>query len=112
MQQTSPDTTSPLERRIDLSFPLKQIESEVETRLKRIARTAKLPGFRPGKVPMKIVAQQYGGQVRQEVIGDSVQKTFSDAIRQQNFRVAGYPRIEAKEPMTSPENLEFTATFE
>jgi trigger factor len=112
MQQTSQETTSPLERRIDLSFPLKQIESEVESRLKRIARTAKLPGFRPGKVPLKIVAQQYGGQVRQEVIGDSVQKTFSDAIRQQNFRVAGYPRIEAKEPMSSAENLEFIATFE
>jgi len=112
MQQTSPETTSPLERRIDLSCSLKQIESEVESRLKRLARTAKIPGFRPGKVPLKIVTQQYGGQVRQEVIGDSVQKNFSDVVRQQNFRIAGYPRIEAKEPMTSAESLEFTATFE
>jgi len=112
MQQASSETTSPLERRIDFSFPLQQVESEIENRLKRIARTAKLPGFRPGKVPLKIVAQQYGGQVRQEVIGDSVQKTFSDAVRQQNLRIAGYPRIEAKDPMASTENLEFTATFE
>jgi trigger factor len=112
MQQASQDTASPLERHLDLSFPVKQLESEIENRLKRIARTAKLPGFRPGKVPLKIVAQQYGGQVRQEVIGDSVQKTFSDAIRQQNLKVAGYPRIEAKQPPGAAENLEFTATFE
>jgi len=112
MQQASPETASPLERRLDLSFPLKQLESEIESRLKRIARTAKVPGFRPGKVPLKIVAQQYGGQIRQEVIGDSVQKSFSDAIRQQNLRVAGYPRIEAKQTQTAAESLEFTATFE
>ena len=112
MQQASPETASPLERRLDLSFPLKQLESEIESRLKRIARTAKVPGFRPGKVPLKIVAQQYGGQIRQEVIGDSVQKSFSDAIRQQNLRVAGYPRIEAKQSQAAAESLEFTATFE
>src|SRR5688500_18157920 len=98
MQQTSPETnSSPLERKIDLSFPLKQIESEIETRLKKIARTARFPGFRPGKAPLKIVAQQYGGQIRQEVIGDSLQKGFSDSVRDQNLRVAGYPKIEAKE---------------
>ena len=112
MQQASPEIANSLERRLDLSFPLKQLESEIESRLKRIARTAKVPGFRPGKVPLKMVAQQYGGQVRQEVIGDSVQKTFSDAVRQQNFKVAGYPRIEAKQPQGATESLEFTATFE
>lgn len=112
MQQASPEIANSLERSLDLSFPLKQLESEIESRLKRIARTAKVPGFRPGKVPLKIVAQQYGGQVRQEVIGDSVQKTFSDAVRQQNFKVAGYPRIEAKQPQEAAESLEFTATFE
>ena len=112
MQQASPEIASPLERRLDLSCPLKQLESEIESRLKRIARTAKVPGFRPGKVPLKIVAQQYGGQVRQEAIGDSVQKSFSDAVRQQNLRVAGYPRIEAKQSQAATESLEFTATFE
>lgn len=125
-EKAAAENASPLLRSLDLSFPLQQIESEVETRLKRIARTAKVAGFRPGKVPLKIVAQQYGGQVRQEVIGDSVQKTFSEAIREQNLRVAGYPRIEAKPPaspadkLASPadkpasgaDNLEFTATFE
>ncbi|MBA2690190.1 MAG: trigger factor [Burkholderiales bacterium] len=111
-QQASPQTASPLERSLDLSFPLQQIESEIESRLKRIARTAKLPGFRPGKVPLKLVAQQYGGQVRQEVIGDSVQKNFSEMIRQQNLRVAGYPRFQAKQPADAADNLQFTATFE
>ena len=112
MQQASLENASPLERSLDFSFPLQQIESEIETRLKRIARTAKVPGFRPGKVPLKIVAQQYGGQVRQEVIGDSVQKNFTNAIKEQNLRVAGYPRFEAKQSATAAENLEFTATFE
>ena len=114
MQQTSPETiSSPLERKIDLSFPLKQIESEIETRLKKIARTAKFPGFRPGKAPLKFVAQQYGGQVRQEVIGDSLQKGFSDSVREKNLRVAGYPKIEPKELAAGAnDNLEFVATFE
>jgi trigger factor len=101
---------SALERRLNLAFPVKQIESEVETRLKKLARTVRIHGFRPGKVPMKIVAQQYGGQVRQEVMTDSVQKTFADAVKAQNLRVAGYPRFEPKE--SAAENFEFIATFE
>src|SRR5258706_13973174 len=99
MQQASSGTASPLERRIDLSFSMKQIETEIESRLKRIARTAKLPGFRPGKVPLKIVAQQYGGQGPQKDFGDQVQKGFLDAGYQQNFSVAGFPRFEAKKHM-------------
>lgn len=110
MQQASLGPASELERRIDFSLPRNQVESEIATRLKRIARSAKLPGFRPGKVPLKLVEQQYGGKVREEVIGDSVQKTFSEVIRQQNLRIAGYPRIQAKTP--PGDDLEFVATFE
>ena len=71
-----------------------QIEGEVGKRLARLAKTVKVPGFRPGHVPMKMVAQQYGPQVRSDVISDAVQKSFNDAVREQNLRVAGNPRIE------------------
>jgi trigger factor len=108
--QGTQSVSSALERRLDLALPIKQIESEVDDRLKKLARTVRIHGFRPGKVPMKIVAQQYGGQVRQEVMSDAVQRTFADAIKAQNLRVAGYPRFEAKE--SAAENFEFVATFE
>lgn len=108
--QGTQSASSALERRLDLALPIKQIESEVDNRLKKLARTVRIHGFRPGKVPMKIVAQQYGGQVRQEVMSDSVQRTFADAVKAQNLRVAGYPRFEAKE--SAAENFEFVATFE
>jgi len=108
--QGTQSVSSALERRLDLVLPVKQIESEVDNRLKKLARTVRIHGFRPGKVPMKIVAQQYGGQVRQEVMSDSVQRTFADAVKAQNLRVAGYPRFEAKE--SAAENFEFVATFE
>ena len=70
-----------------------------------------MAGFRPGKVPLKIVEQTYGSQVRSEVIGDAVQKSFADAVRDQNLRVAGYPRIERKDGAPDGE-LQFSATFE
>ena len=70
-----------------------------------------MAGFRPGKVPLKIVEQHYGSQVRSEVIGDAVQKSFSDAVRDQKLRVAGYPRIERKDGAPDGE-LQFSATFE
>ena len=101
-----------LERRIRISIPLAQIEAEVANRLKRIARSAKIHGFRPGKVPMKIVAQQYGGQVRQEVISDAGSQRISDTLREQQIKIAGLPRIEAVADAASSEQLEFTATFE
>jgi trigger factor len=69
-----------------------------------------MPGFRPGKVPLKLVAQTYGSQVRSEVLSDAVQKAFTDAVKEANLKVAGYPRIEKKDPSSSA--LEFNATFE
>jgi trigger factor len=105
-----------LERRVSMSVPLQDIERQVEAKLKQLARNVKMPGFRPGKVPMKIVAQTYGPQVRNEVLGDAVQKSFSDAVREANLRVAGYPKIEPKQNEKpadgAPAALEFSATFE
>jgi trigger factor len=101
-----------LERRVSMRVPLQDIERQVEAKLKQLARNVKMPGFRPGKVPMKIVAQTYGSQVRNEVLGDAVQKSFTDAVREANLRVAGYPKIEPKKEGTSAEALEFSATFE
>jgi trigger factor len=100
-----------LERRLQMSVPLENIEREIDQRLKKIARNAKMPGFRPGKVPMKVLAQTYGSQLRSEVLGDAVQKAFSDAVREANLRVAGQPRIEPKREAAA-DALEFSATFE
>jgi trigger factor len=105
------ENLSQLERRLTMAVPVADIDRQVDERLKKLARNVRLPGFRPGKVPLKIVAQQYGPQVRSEVIGDAVQKAFSDAVRDQNLRIAGYPRIERKEGAPEGE-LQFSATFE
>ncbi|MBI2312144.1 MAG: trigger factor [Betaproteobacteria bacterium] len=110
--QTSMENLSSLERRLSISVPQNEIEAEVETRLKRLARTVKLHGFRPGKVPFKIVAQTYGPQVRQEVLGDTVQRSFSEAVREQNLKVAGMPRFEAGSAESASGHFQYTATFE
>ncbi len=112
--QTNQESQSSLERRIDMSVPMAAVEQEVAARLKRMARTVKMPGFRPGKVPMKIVEQTHGAQARSEAIGAAVEKAFVEQVREQNLRVAGYPRIEPKlaEGEGSVEALEFTAVFE
>ena len=110
--QANLETLSSLERRLSVTLPLDKVNTEVESRLKHLARTVKLHGFRPGKVPMKIVEQQFGGQVRQEVLGDAVQRSFGEAVKEKNLRVAGYPRIEVK-PGDAPVNqFEYVATFE
>lgn len=112
MQQAVQNTPSPLERHITVSIPIKQIEAEIATRLKQLARTVKMQGFRPGHVPLKMVERHYGFQVRQEVVSDSVQKGFSDAVRDQNYRVAGYPRFEPKPAGDGASAMEYQATFE
>ena len=103
---------SALERRLSITVPATEIDSEVENRLKRLSRTVKMHGFRPGKVPMKVVAQQYGPQVMQEVLGDAMQKTFGEAVRNQNLRVAGYPRFEPKPLAEGSAEFQYSATFE
>ena len=108
----SVESLGALERRLSMSVPADELERQVDARLKRLARDVKLPGFRPGKVPLKIVVQQYGPQVRSEVVGEAVQKAFSDAIKEAKLRVAGYPRIEKKSAPGDAQALEFSATFE
>jgi trigger factor len=110
--QANLETLGQLERRLSIAVPMAEIDSEVDSRLKRLSRTVKMHGFRPGKVPLKVVAQQYGGQVRQEVLGDALQKSFGEAVRQQNIKVAGYPRFEAKPPSDGASDFEYSATFE
>ncbi|MEX0958992.1 MAG: trigger factor [Burkholderiales bacterium] len=110
--QASLETISSLERKLSVTLPLDEVNTQIENRLKQLARTAKVHGFRPGKVPMRIVEQQYGGQVRQEVLGDAVQKSFGEAVREKNLRVAGYPQIELKSAGEKSDSLEYDATFE
>jgi len=110
---TAVETLEKLERRITITVPLADVQAEVEKRLKIRARTAKAPGFRPGKVPMKMVAQQYGYQVETEVLNDKVGRAFSDAASENNLRVAGYPKIEPKAGENVTEGtVAFDATFE
>jgi trigger factor len=100
-----------LERRITLTVPADVINSEVESRLKKLARTVKADGFRPGKVPMSVVAQRYGYSVQYEVVNDKIGRAFADAAREAELRVAGMPSIAQKDE--APEGqLAFDATFE
>jgi len=110
MQQTM-ENTGALERRIDLTVPAAAVEKEVQTRLAKLARSVKMPGFRPGKVPMKMVAATYGAQVQAEVLNDKVGEAFNSAINASKLRVAGTPRLEAREAEGSPD-LAFSAVFE
>jgi trigger factor len=110
--QTSLENLGQLERRLNMAVPVEEIEKQVDERLKKLSRNLRMAGFRPGKVPLKLVAQQYGPQVRSEVVGDAVQKAFSDAMREQNLKVAGYPRIEPKPQEADAKSIEFSATFE
>ncbi len=107
----APAAPNPLERRIDMAVTLTDIDREVDAQLKKIAKTTKMAGFRPGKVPMKMVAQMYGGQARSEAMGAAVEKVFSQAVRAQNLHVAGQPRIEPKKAENEGQ-MEFTAIFE
>lgn len=110
--QTQATPPSRLERNLIVSLPAVEVESQITSRLKQIARTAKMAGFRPGKVPFNIVANQYGFQVRQEVMSDSVQKSFANAVKDQQLQVAGYPRFAPANSGASADKFEFTATFE
>ncbi len=100
-----------LERRIDLSIPIENVEKEMDQRLKRMGKNIKMPGFRPGKVPFSIVKQQYGSQARHEVLSEELDRVFGETVTARKMRVAGYPRIEPK-ASESTTHLEFSAIFE
>ncbi|MCD2516642.1 trigger factor [Massilia sp. G4R7] len=108
---TAVETLGKLERRLTISFPVADVRTEVEKRLKQQAKTAKAPGFRPGKVPLKMVAAQYGYQIESDVLNDKVGRAFNAAANENQLRVAGFPKIEPKQD--APEGtLAFDATFE
>lgn len=110
--QATVETLSNLERRMTVSVPMKPIEEEVGQRLGRLARTVKMAGFRPGKVPMSLVQKNYGPQVFDEVISSTVERSFTEAVTENKLRVAGYPNIEQKPSAETEGNFEFVATFE
>jgi trigger factor len=97
---------------LNASIPQQQLRGEMEARLKRIGRTAKVHGFRPGKVPFKVLEQQYGPSVQQEVLGESLQRTFAEAAVTNKLQVAGYPQFEIKTADLNAPQIEFSATFE
>jgi trigger factor len=109
--QVSVQSTGSLERRMEVSVPKEQIEQAIDERLKKVSRTARLKGFRPGKAPIKVIRQQFGAQVRQEVLSDIMQSSFAQAVTEQRLTPAAGPRIE---PISSApgEDLKYRAIFE
>ena len=105
------ETLEKLERKITLTLPVSVIQSEVDVRLKRLARTVKMDGFRPGKVPMSVVQQRYGYSVQYDVMNDKVGQAFSVAANEANLRIAGQPTITEKDGAPEGE-LAFDAVFE
>jgi trigger factor len=108
--EVSIETAAGLERRMTVRVPTADIEREIASRLAKVGKTAKLKGFRPGKVPQKVVRQYYGGQVREEVMTDVIRTTYSRAIADKNLNPAGGPRIEPLEG--AAEHFTYRATFE
>ncbi|GAB2942379.1 trigger factor [Aquaspirillum soli] len=106
------ETLSTLERRLTISLPTEAIDNQVKQRLQRVARNAKIQGFRPGKAPLKIVEQNYGLQVREEVLGEEIQNSFTAAVREQALRVAGFPRFEPQNSEEDRSQFTFSALFE
>ncbi len=105
------ETTSGLERRLTVGVPAERVENEVNIRLKKAAKNARLDGFRPGKVPMRVVKQRFGAGVRREVLGEVMSQSFYEAVTQENLRPAGQPSIEPRS-LEEGKDLEFVATFE
>ena len=106
------ETLAGLQRRLNITVTQQKIRGEVENRLKRIGRTAKVHGFRQGKAPLKVLDQQYGDSVQQEVLGESLQRSFAEAAITHNLQVAGYPQFEIKTPDLNAPEIECSATFE
>ncbi|WP_410498908.1 trigger factor [Chitinibacter sp. S2-10] len=109
--QAQLETLSALERRLSIAVPRAEISKQVDARLQRVAKTAKIDGFRPGKAPLKVVFQNYGFRIQEEVLGETVERSFGEAVVAQKLQVAGYPRFEPKETAEDGD-FEFSATFE
>lgn len=109
--QVSVETTSSIERRVTIGVPAEKIEQEVEQRLQQTARTVRLNGFRPGKVPPKVVKKRFGAQVRQEVIGEMMRNSYVEALGKENISPVGYPKFEPKQTEEG-KDFEFVAVVE
>jgi trigger factor len=105
------ESTGNLGRRMTVAVPAARMEQEIAARLKRLSQTVRFPGFRPGKVPMKMVEAQYAGKVMEEVAGDLIRTTFFEAVNEQGLKPAGGPEIQPKN-MNRGNDFEYTATFE
>ena len=114
--QVSVETTQGLERRMTVALPSEDIDSAVLERLQDLSKTARMNGFRPGKVPFKVVKKRYEPQVRSEVLGSMINRSYYDAVMQENLRPAGQPDIKPGEPADGADDEEagfsFVATFE
>ena len=109
--QVSVESTGKLERRMRVELPAARIDQEVNSRLKTVGKTAKIKGFRPGKVPAKVVKQRYGQQIREEVVSEIMQKSYTDAVQQENLNPAGGPSIQPDKAEDS-DGFAYIATFE
>ena len=107
----SVETLAGLERRLQVSVPATRVKQQVDARLLKVSRTARIKGFRPGKAPIHVVRKFYGPQVRDEVVSDLIRETFAEALRQEKLQPAGGPRIEPQKS-EPPDDLRYTATFE
>lgn len=109
--QVSTESTTGLERKLTIEIPSDVVDQEVEKRLKEAAKTVRINGFRKGKVPIKVVKERYGAGIRQEVVGDTINRTYQEAVIKEALRPAGQPSIEPKQ-LDAGKNLEYVATFE
>ena len=109
--QVSVESISKLERRMQVQVPAERISQEIAARLKKLSRTARLNGFRPGKAPLTVIRRQFGGQIHREVIGELLQSSFAEAVTERQLSPAGNPRIEPQS-MDEGQDLKYIATFE
>ncbi|QBZ83203.1 Trigger factor [Hydrogenovibrio crunogenus] len=110
MQVTVEKPETGLEHKINVTLPAGDLDSKVEQRLAQMRRTVKMDGFRPGKVPMSVVKKRYGGQVRQEMMGETVQQSFYDAVAKESLNIAGYPQFQELDEKDG--HIVYSATFE
>ncbi len=110
--QVSLENTTALERRMTVSLPAERLDGVVGKRLQEIARTARLKGFRPGKIPTKVIEQRYGTKVREEVLGELIRTSFDEAIKQEQVQPAGNPDIKEADVKNADGQIQYTATFE
>ena len=109
--QVSVETTQGLERRLTITVPAENVETEVKKRLQQLSKTQRIDGFRPGKVPVSVITKRFGAAVRQEVAGDIMQRNYIDAIVAEKINPAGAPTF-APKSLEAGKDLEFDATFE